>query len=214
MIRAFALLTGQDLSGNLGTFSIDGGTETALSSPSPLTTDLVSNYMILSAQVDNSGAPHRLVITAAAAGSFYLDYILLQSSSAFVTSQLSTTPDGSPESSGTSSAVSGSGSVTPQNQSKNGGANVGTIAGGVVGGVVALITLGVVAVLLLRRRWRYTKGTPVRPSTPSHDRYATTALDSQRQGRAEPPRQEATMREITPQAPSESGLHLILHMSS
>lgn len=214
MIRAFALLTGQGFSGDLGTFSIDGGVETTLSSPSPLTTDLVSNYMILSSQVDNSDAPHQLVVTAAAAGSFYLDYILLQSPSAFVTSQSLTTTGGSPVSSlsGTSSTVSGSVSVRPQDQSRSGGANVGDIAGGVVGGVVALITLGVVAVLLLRRRWKYTKVTPVRPSALSHDRYATAALDSQRQDRAEPPRHEAAMREITPQAPSESGLHLILHM--
>lgn len=214
MIRAFALLTGQGFSGDLGTFSIDGGVETTLSSPSPLTTDLVSNYMILSSQVDNSDAPHQLVVTAAAAGSFYLDYILLQSPSAFVTSQPLTTTGGSPVSSlsGTSSTVSGSVSVRPQDQSRSGGANVGDIAGGVVGGVVALITLGVVAVLLLRRRWKYTKVTPVRPSALSHDRYATTALDSQRRDRAEPPRHEAAMREITPQAPSESGLHLILHM--
>lgn len=109
------------------------------------------NFQLFNTTVDStSGVPHKLTITASGYDSFLLDYILLESSSAFISSLgIENAP----------SATTGS-EATPSSDSRGGGkgVNVGAIAGGVVGGVILLALVGVGLLFWRRRTWESRNG--------------------------------------------------------
>lgn len=102
------------------------------------------------------GDSHTLDITADAANAFYLDYVLLQTDSAFITSVGCVDGCGGGGSSSSFTAIS---AVSSQTQTVGGDANahrtsVGTIAGGAVGGIVALAAVSFAVFVLLRKKRR------------------------------------------------------------
>lgn len=130
----------------LGWFSIDdGATNPLFPAPQNSTEYPVYNFQLFNTTVDpTSGVPHKLTITANGYNSFLLDYILLESSNAFIRSLDGENP---------SSTTSGS-NATPSSGSHAGGkgTNVGAVAGGVIGGIILLAIIGVVVFLRLRHR--------------------------------------------------------------
>jgi hypothetical protein len=165
--------------GSLGTFSLDGESPSPFKVPNTSSSLPIYNFELLTAVLASDGS-HTLEITAGAAGSFYLDYILLETGSAFVTDLVSSSGSGSESGSGNgsgegfnggngggtagggsgsggdsdSSGGGGSGNSVGSGNRKIGSANVGAITGGVVGGVVALATIGLVIFFWSRRRQR------------------------------------------------------------
>lgn len=120
-------------------------TSPLLPAPSDSSAYPSENFQLFNASVDStSGVPHRLTITASGYDSFLLDYIILESSSAFISSL-----DGE----NSSSTTTGSGTTQSSDSHGHGKSlNVGALAGGVVGGVIILAVIGIG--LFLRMRWR------------------------------------------------------------
>lgn len=144
-IRAYALLTMKPTTSSLGSYSLDG--ISALITLPTSSSYPMYNYQLFTTTA-SSFESHTLEITAAEAGVFYLDYILLETETAFVAS--------SDALSGSTSGESGTSTTTGVGHSGSEGTNVGAIAGGVVGGLSILVLIGV-AVFWYRRRkgWKH-----------------------------------------------------------
>lgn len=145
-IEAYAMADQSTSSGQLGTFSIDGQGSSPLQVP---TTYPAYLWQLMTETIPDPQNSHILTITASQENSFFLDYILLETNSAFVASgTLSSDP-----SVGSASAIttipSSQTATAPGAQSKH--ENVGGIVGGVVGGAVFVALVGFVMVFILRR---------------------------------------------------------------
>lgn len=166
MIQAYGMLT--SVTGlSLGTYTFDN-TSRSLNAPPIGYTNPTLNFMLLNVTIPQAqvGDYHTLEIQAGSAGAFYLDYLLLDSGSAFVRHDISNPSLGS--------------NSTADGSSRTKGTDVGAIAGGVVGGVVALAVIGL-AIFLWLRRGRDTDGDS---SGPYHeDRFGDGgAVDAQEHG--------------------------------
>lgn len=154
------MLLSNTTSGSLGTYTLDSSSSSQLITPPPGSSYPIYNFEILTA-TPSSADSHTLEIKAEDANAFYLDYVLLQTGSAFVTNTETTGSGSSGSDSGSNSGSGGgssSGSDGGDNDGDNNsgggsrGTNVSAIAGGVVGGVVALAAISLVIFFWLRRR--------------------------------------------------------------
>jgi hypothetical protein len=83
-----------DTSGSLGTFTLDGASSSPLTVPDTGSDYPIYNFELLTAVPASEGS-HTLEITAGVASAFYLDYILLETGSAFVTESMPSFVSGS-----------------------------------------------------------------------------------------------------------------------
>lgn len=152
----------------LGTFAFDGQPPSPLSLPSTTASYPVYNWELLDVSNLASEDPHTLEIKAAAANSFYLDYILLDAGSAFITAPSSLSSSTSAVSQPTSTG-GGRGGATSSKHT-----DVGVIVGGVVGGIVALCAVGISVLVWLRRRRRLSRSNDsIGRGTVTEDRYCS-----------------------------------------
>lgn len=159
-IQAFGMLVNQP-SSSLGSYTIDGISSPLLAPPTSSDSYPMYNFKLLTDNMipSSSGSePHTLVITAAEPTAFFLDYILLETGNAFVTSFDS---DRSGSSGGGSGASPDTLSGGSGNSGGGGSTPIGAIVGGVVGGVVVLAAIGLAILFCLRRR----RGRGPRPIT-------------------------------------------------
>lgn len=135
--------------GGLGWFSIDDGVNYPLSTGPPNSSTYPSeNFQLFNTTVNStSDVSHKLTISAGAYNSFLLDYILLESSNAFISHV-----DGADVSS--TSVGPGDTSSFGSHDGKK-ALNVGALGGGVVGGAILATAIVVGLFLALRRRRRY-----------------------------------------------------------
>lgn len=140
-MKAKGVVISTPTSGSLGTYTINSQTATlsALPSSSSGVEYPLVDFDMLTASVDPS-AHNTLQITAGGSGAFYLDYLLLDADKAFISESVPNICNGSVRSS--------------DGQGGRGGKHTGAIAGGVLGAVVALIVIGGVAWILVRRNRR------------------------------------------------------------
>lgn len=116
--------------------------------PTTISSDVINNHEILNVTVSPDDT-HTLEIVAGFANAFFLDYILIQSSSAFISDLHSETPDSFPAT--TSIVATGPLSTSTQLASGNSTRNisdVGTIIGVVIGSLVSIAIFGFIV-----RRW-------------------------------------------------------------
>lgn len=133
-------------SGQLGTYTIDDQTSSPLEVPSPASSYPLYLYQLLTATIEDPHAPHVLTITAFEGNAFFLDYILLQTGSAFVTSASLNSVPPAPNTTQEPDPVLTT-LAAPRKKT-----DAGAIAGGVVGGFLALSLVGLAVIFLLRRR--------------------------------------------------------------
>ncbi|EIM84160.1 uncharacterized protein STEHIDRAFT_159753 [Stereum hirsutum FP-91666 SS1] len=145
-IDAYGMLLQNTSSGQLGTYTIDDQTSSPLEVPSPASSYPIYLYQLLTATIEDPHAPHVLTITAFEGNAFFLDYILLQTGSAFVTSASLNSVPPAPNTTQEPDPVLTT-LAAPRKKS-----DAGAIAGGVVGGVLALCLVGLAVIFLLRRR--------------------------------------------------------------
>lgn len=125
------MLLSNTSSGALGSYTIDGLGNTSLSYPINGTYPFY-NYKLMDATILDPNTAHNLEVVASEGQAFYIDYIILRSPTAFVTSSRSL-------------AAGSNGSSSHK----------GAIAAGVVVGV--LLSVGAVLIFLFLRRRRQTR---------------------------------------------------------
>lgn len=148
-IRAFAYLPNTSTSNFLGAYTVDGDTPTYFNPPPTDAIYPFVNYEIFNAtleEVSGDDTHHTVVMTAQSADAFDLDYILLQKSTAIISSR----SRGTNNTGGTSSGDGNQSTATPNPNHKM---NVGAIVGGVVGAIITLV-LSFYLVCLRRRSTR------------------------------------------------------------
>lgn len=136
------MLLGNTSTGSLGTSTIDGSTNSSLVIPTSGSYPFY-NYLLASASNLDPESPHTLEITASEGGAFYLDYIILQTTTAFVTIP--------------NSNLAGTEPATPTTSGKSSGGKTSTIHGGIIAAIVVVVVLAIViagGVSLLLWRWR------------------------------------------------------------
>lgn len=115
---------------------------------------------------------HTLEIRASAANSFFFDYILLGSDTAFIADTLPTFSTGS---NGTSTSFADAPTSTSiDTESNHDGSRAGAIAGGVVGAIATLVVIGTAVCLILRVSRRR------KPKNSISMAYADTNVDGER----------------------------------
>lgn len=143
-MRAFAYVPSQPTSNSLGAYTIDNWTSTDFAFPSSDSWPLV-NFELFNIGWDVNDDLHSVFLTSGSDGVFYLDYILLQKSTATISSLSS----GINNTGGTSSGGGTQSTTRPKPVHRT---SVGTIVGGVVGAIVALAAITLTLYLFFRRR--------------------------------------------------------------
>lgn len=138
-MEAYGMLLSNTSSGSLGTYTIDGQSNTTLMAPTSGSYPFYNNKL-LRATLLVPDTPHTLEIAAAEADAFYLDYIILQTPNAFVTStEASAANSGLDGVTGTSTVgVSATANATAHASSE---AKTSSLHGGTIAAIVLVILL-------------------------------------------------------------------------